>query len=125
MPVWFHVGDPAAFFRPVAKDNERYAELSVHPEWSFYGPQFPAREELLTQMVNVVLRHPETKFVGVHFGNNPGDPRFVSALLDGCPKFHHRHRGAHRRDRAAGPLLAGPVLCEGPGSPIINCAIAS
>jgi predicted TIM-barrel fold metal-dependent hydrolase len=88
MPVWFHVGDPAAFFRPSTPDNERYAELSVHPEWSFYGPQFPAREELLTQMVNVVLRHPETRFVGVHFGNNPEDPRFVSALLDRCPNFN-------------------------------------
>ncbi len=63
IPVWFHVGDPAAFFRPPSPDNERHAELSVHPEWSFYGDQFPAREELLTQMVNVVLRHPETTFV--------------------------------------------------------------
>ena len=49
MPVWFHIGDPAAFFRPPTPDNERYGELSVHPELSFYGPQFPAREALLTQ----------------------------------------------------------------------------
>jgi len=55
MPVWLHVGDPAAFFCPDAKDNERYAELSVHPEWSFYGPQFPAREELLIQIINCAI----------------------------------------------------------------------
>jgi len=88
IPVWFHVGDPAAFFRPPTADNERYAELSVHPEWSFYGGQFPAREELLTQMVNVVLRHPETTFVGVHFGNNPENYRHVAAVLDRCPNFN-------------------------------------
>jgi len=88
IPVWFHVGDPAAFFRPPTPDNERYAELKVHPEWSFYGDQFPTREELLTQMVNVLLRHPETTFVGVHFGNNPENYRYVAAVLDRCPNFN-------------------------------------
>ncbi len=88
IPVWFHIGDPAAFFRPPTPDNERYAELSVHPEWSFYGDQFPAREELLAQMVNVLLRHPETTFVGVHFGNNPENYRYVAAVLDRCPNFN-------------------------------------
>ena len=88
MPVWFHVGDPAAFFRPPTPDNERYAELKVHPEWGFYGDQFPTREELLTQMVNVLVRHPETTFVGVHFGNNPENYRFVASVLDRCPNFN-------------------------------------
>jgi len=88
MPVWFHIGDPAAFFRPPTADNERYAELGVHPEWSFYGDQFPPREQLLVQMVNVLLRHPETQFVGVHFGNNPENYRYVAAVLDRCPNFN-------------------------------------
>src|SRR5437867_6546981 len=88
IPVWFHVGDPAAFFRPPTPDNERYAELKAHPEWSFYGDQFPAREELLAQMTGVVLRHPETTFLGVHFGNNPENIRFVAAILDRCPNFN-------------------------------------
>jgi len=88
IPVTFHVGDPAAFFRPPTPDNERYGELGVHPEWSFYGPEWPAREELLTQMVNVVSRHPATRFIGVHFGNNPENYRYVAALLDRCPNFN-------------------------------------
>jgi predicted TIM-barrel fold metal-dependent hydrolase len=88
LPIWFHIGDPAAFFRPPTPDNERYGELGVHPEWSFYGKEWPAREELLTQMVNVLLRHPETTFVGVHFGNNPEDYRYVAAVLERCPNFN-------------------------------------
>ena len=88
IPVWFHIGDPAAFFRPPTPDNERYAELSVHPEWGFYGDQWPSREALLVQMVNVLLRHPETTFVGVHFGNNPENIRYVGALLDRFPNFN-------------------------------------
>jgi predicted TIM-barrel fold metal-dependent hydrolase len=88
IPVWFHLGDPAAFFRPPTPDNERYGELGVHPEWSFYGDQWPPREALLTQMINVLLRHPETTFVGVHFGNNPENIRYVAAVLDRFPNFN-------------------------------------
>jgi predicted TIM-barrel fold metal-dependent hydrolase len=88
IPVWFHIGDPAAFFRPPTADNERYGELGVHPEWSFYGDQWPAREALLTEMVNVLMRHPETTFVGVHFGNNPENIRYVAAVLDRFPNFN-------------------------------------
>jgi hypothetical protein len=43
---------------------------------------------LLTQMVNVLQRHPESTFVGVHFGNNPEDIRYVAALLDRFPNFN-------------------------------------
>ncbi len=88
IPVWFHIGDPAAFFRPPTPDNERYGELGVHPEWSFYGDQWPAREALLTQMINVLMRHPETTFVGVHFGNNPENIRYIGAVLDRFPNFN-------------------------------------
>ena len=87
MPVLIHVADPAAFFRPPTPDNERYEELQVHPEWSFYGDQFPPREALLTQFVNIMLRHPETTFIGPHFGNNPENPRWVAAVMRRCPNF--------------------------------------
>ncbi|MEM9589168.1 MAG: amidohydrolase family protein, partial [Planctomycetota bacterium] len=47
LPVIIHTADPAAFFDPVGPENERWEELSRHPDWSFYGDQFPSREELL------------------------------------------------------------------------------
>ena len=37
IPVLIHTADPAAFFDPVDETNERWEELSRHPEWSFYG----------------------------------------------------------------------------------------
>jgi len=31
-----------AFFTPTGPFNERYEELNNHPDWSFYGGDFPA-----------------------------------------------------------------------------------
>ena len=41
IPVSIHTGDPEAFFLPTDARNERYEELTEHPDWSFYGPQYP------------------------------------------------------------------------------------
>ena len=40
-PIAIHVSDPDAFFLPTDRYNERYEELSNHPDWSFYGEDFP------------------------------------------------------------------------------------
>lgn len=87
IPVFIHSGDPAAFFRPPTPDNERYAELGVHPEWSFYGEKWPTREEVLGQLLRVVANHPETDFVGLHFGNNPENPRWVARVMERFPNY--------------------------------------
>lgn len=73
IPVFIHVGDPAAFFKPATRDNERYEELSVHPGWSFADARFPRREVILQQFERLLANHPRTTFVGVHFGNDPED----------------------------------------------------
>jgi len=88
IPVFIHSGDPAAFFRPPTPDNERYGELGVHPEWSFSGEKWPAREEILAQLLKVVAGHPETDFVGLHFGNNPEDLRWVTRVMERFPNYH-------------------------------------
>ena len=32
-PVYAHLADPAAFFKPLDPSNERYEELEAHPDW--------------------------------------------------------------------------------------------
>jgi len=88
IPVFIHSGDPAAFFRPPTPDNERYGELKVHPEWSFYGEKWPTREEILAQLLRVVAHHPATDFVGLHFGNNPEDIRWVARVMERFPNYN-------------------------------------
>src|SRR6266700_2610696 len=69
MPVAIHVSDPVAFFTPTDRFNERYEELSNHPDWSFYGGDFPSNAELLEARNRVFARHPKTQFIVLHVGN--------------------------------------------------------
>lgn len=88
LPVSIHTGDPQAFWRPNTPDNERHAELSVHPAWSFHGQPVPSWEALWRQFANRVRRHRHTRFVGVHFGNAPEDLARVDQLLRTCPNLY-------------------------------------
>jgi predicted TIM-barrel fold metal-dependent hydrolase len=85
--VAIHSGDPKAFFRPVSPENERYEELSKNPGWSFVGPGFPSWEQIFAAFERRAARHPSTRFIGVHFGNDPEEPERVSALLRRHPNL--------------------------------------
>jgi predicted TIM-barrel fold metal-dependent hydrolase len=82
--IMFHTADPAAFFLPTDASNERYEELSAHPDWSFYGAEF-SREELLAQRNRVFARHPNTRFVAAHMGEQPEDLAALAAMLEVYP----------------------------------------
>lgn len=85
MPVFLHISDPEAFFLPTNETNERYEELAQHPDWSFYGPEFPSHVELLAARDRMIARHPNTTFVLLHVGNNAENLAAVSACLDHFP----------------------------------------
>jgi predicted TIM-barrel fold metal-dependent hydrolase len=86
-PVMIHTADPAAFFTPLDRFNERWHELNEHPNWLFYGERFPKREDLLAQFIRAVKRHKKTTFIGAHFGNNVEDLATVGQWLDRCPNL--------------------------------------
>jgi predicted TIM-barrel fold metal-dependent hydrolase len=88
MPVFIHVADPDAFFTPTDRFNERWEELGNHPNWSFYGKDYPPKPELLAARNRVIERHPKTKFVGLHVANHPENLDEVSAWLDKYPNLH-------------------------------------
>jgi predicted TIM-barrel fold metal-dependent hydrolase len=87
LPVLMHVADPAAFFLPIDARNERFEELSRRPEWSFYGDDFPAQQELLRAWLQVVARHPRTIFIGAHLGNHGEDLGQLADWLDQHPNL--------------------------------------
>lgn len=88
LPVLIHSGDPRAFFEAPTEDNERYEELEAHPRWSFHGPDHPSWEEVYAQFERRVARHPETVFIGAHFGNNPEDPERVFKMMREHPNLY-------------------------------------
>jgi len=88
IPVEIHVSDPKAFFTPLDKYNERYDELGQHPDWSFFGEQYPSKEAILEARNRVIERHPKTIFIGAHFGNLPEELATVGKWLDTYPNFY-------------------------------------
>lgn len=88
LPVLIHVSDPEAFFDPIDRFNERYEELSNHPDWSFHGRDFPPDRELQEARNRILARHPKTNFVVAHVGNNAENLAAVSTWMDRYPNMH-------------------------------------
>ena len=105
VPVAIHVSDPEAFFHPVDNRNERYEELIEHPDWSFYGAQFPSKESILAARDRVFARHPNTTFIALHIANWPENLDYVSHMLDTVPnvmtEFGAREAELGRQPRRA------------------------
>jgi uncharacterized protein len=105
IPVFIHSTDPEAFFHPVDNHNERYEELIEHPDWSFYGPQFPSKQSILAARDHMFAKHPHTMFVALHMANWPENLDYVSHLLDTLPnvmvEFGAREAELGRQPRRA------------------------
>jgi predicted TIM-barrel fold metal-dependent hydrolase len=87
VPVAIHVSDPEAFFLTTDRYNERYEELSNHPDWSFHGRDYPSNAELLEARNRVFARHPKTQFIVLHVGNNAENLAAVAENLDRFPNM--------------------------------------
>ena len=88
IPVTIHASDPKAFFTPVDRYNERYDELGAHPNWAFYGDEFPDKEDILNQRNRVFERHPNTTFIATHMANLPEELGRVSMWLEKYPNMY-------------------------------------
>jgi len=88
IPVLIHSADPVAFFRPLDRLNERCDELQRHPDWHFYGPEYPPFEELIASLYRTVEAHPRTMFITAHVGCYPENLGFVSQMMDRYPNLY-------------------------------------
>jgi predicted TIM-barrel fold metal-dependent hydrolase len=85
--VAIHVGDPKAFFEPPTPKNERYDELRLAPDWSFFGGDYPMLAQLWEQTERLIGRHPDTTFLLIHLGMAE-DIGFMERFLDSHPNVH-------------------------------------
>ncbi|HUQ91235.1 MAG TPA: amidohydrolase family protein [Bryobacteraceae bacterium] len=88
LPVAIHVSDPAAFFLPTDRFNERFEELNNHPDWSFHNHDFPGNAEILAARNRVYARHPKTNFITLHVGNFAEKLTHVGESLDKYPNMY-------------------------------------
>ncbi|MCA9128122.1 MAG: amidohydrolase family protein [Planctomycetales bacterium] len=85
LPVIMHTGDPSAFFDPIDVNNERYEELSRHPDWHFPADKFPPRAELHAARNRLFARFPNTTFIAAHLGNDGEDLAEAGRILQEYP----------------------------------------
>ena len=88
IPVLIHVAEPAEFFKPHDKFNERWLELKIHPRRSRPPDRFPAFETLMTERDNVVAKHPDINFIIAHLGWHGNDLGRLGRLFDKYPNFY-------------------------------------
>lgn len=87
IPVIIHTADPNAFFEPINQDNERIRELKVHPDWSFFGSDFPSRSALHEARNRVIEKHVTTTFIAAHFGNDAENLQELTQWLERYPNL--------------------------------------
>ncbi len=87
LPVMIHIADPVAFFWPLDRYNERYEELTAHPDWHFPSPPFPSFLSLMEALARVVERHPTTSFIGAHVSSYAENLHWVGDLLERCSNY--------------------------------------
>lgn len=88
IPILIHVADPVAFFDPLDNRNERWEELGENPDWHFPSPPFPSFLSIVEGLKTVVLRHPQTTFIGAHVGCYSENLQWVGDLMDIAPNFN-------------------------------------
>lgn len=88
LPVLIHIADPVAFFKPIDRFNERYEELSAHPDWSFFSPEFYTFEQLLEMQDRLLENNPRTTFIIAHVGSYAENLESVGRRLSRYPNMY-------------------------------------
>jgi predicted TIM-barrel fold metal-dependent hydrolase len=86
IPVLIHVGDPAPFFEPVDRFNERWLELTTLPNRRHPPP--PTFEELNGERDRLLGRHPKVNFIVAHLGWHGNDLGRLGRLMDKYANFY-------------------------------------
>ena len=86
IPVLIHTAEPALFWEPKDKNNERWLELKQKPSRYRGDSDFvPSFEELLKEQHDVFKKHPQTTFINAHMGWMANDLDRMSSHLDKYP----------------------------------------
>lgn len=88
IPVLIHTAEPASFFEPQDRFNERWLELKQFPQRARPPDQFPPWETLVGEQHHLFARHPRTTFIDAHLGWMGGNLGRLGKLLDERPNVY-------------------------------------
>jgi predicted TIM-barrel fold metal-dependent hydrolase len=109
VPVLIHTADPAPFWQPKDRDNERLYELVEIPGRHRDPASNVPWEELIAEQHRRFRRHPETRFIAAHLGWLGNDLARLGALLDELPNVS-TEIGAVLAELGRQPRFAGQWL---------------
>ena len=88
IPVLIHVAEPAAFFEPHDRFNERWLELKMFPRRARPPDRFPPFEQLMKERDHTIEKNPDVNFIVAHLGWHGNDLGRLGRLFDKYPNFH-------------------------------------
>lgn len=109
IPVLIHTGDPAPFWEPHDRFNERWFELKQRPRRK--RPPEPSWETIMQEHWNLIRKHPETTFISAHLSWLGNDLGRLGRLLDEMPNMY-TELGAVLGELGRQPRTAREFLIE-------------
>src|SRR5262249_31892553 len=88
IPVLIHIAEPAVFFEPIDRFNERWLELKEFPNRARPPQRYPSFETLMTERDHLFASHPQTTFIVAHLGWHGNDLERLGRLFDRCPNVY-------------------------------------
>lgn len=85
IPVLIHTGEPAEFFEPQDRFNERWLELKQFPNRARPADEYPSWETVMGEQHDVFRKHRGTTFINAHLGWMGNDLDRLGRLLDENP----------------------------------------
>lgn len=88
IPVLIHSGEPAVFWKPKDKYNERWLELKQKPN-RYRDPKiYPPWEQVMREHLHVFEKHPNTTFISAHMAWRANDLTTLGKWLDTHPNMY-------------------------------------
>lgn len=89
IPVLIHTGEPATFWLPKDRSNERLLEMIEKPDrWRGDSAVYPSWDDVMAEQHEIFRRHSDTKFINAHFGWMANDLGRLGELLDEMPNVY-------------------------------------
>jgi uncharacterized protein len=87
IPVLIHTADPKSFWDPVDEKNERWLEITTHPNRKRGNDNPVSWQTLIDEQHRMFRKHKGTTFINAHFGWLPNDLARLSKLMDELPNM--------------------------------------
>lgn len=88
IPILIHSGEPASFWKPKDKYNERWLELKQYPSRYRDPAKLPNFESIMAEQHHVFQKHPGTIFINAHLGWYGNDLEKLGDLMDEFPNMY-------------------------------------